>query len=235
MNHLVAFADDSTGTIDNQTETILMKITEKYQASLLFATDLHNQQIRKGSGIPYLSHLLSVSALVMEHGGTEDEAIAALLHDAIEDQGDPYPGGRTALRLEIESRFGAAVLNIVNGCTDDDEFKKPAADGLGTVAEWKVRKSAYMEHIRQESNPSILRVSCADKLHNARSLLSDYRILGEELWGRFRAQTKQNHHWYYGGLAQTFMHHPVFQSDVGIRRLAQELNRVVVELFEFSS
>ncbi len=211
-----------------------MKISEKYRTSLLFATDLHNQQIRKGSGIPYLSHLLSVSALVMEYGGTEDEAIAGLLHDAIEDQGDSYPGGRAALRQQIESRFGPAVLTIVNGCTDDDEFKKPPADGLGTVAEWKARKSAYIEHIRQESNPSILRVSCADKLHNARSLLGDYRVLGDELWTRFRAQTKQNHHWYYGGLAQTFMHHPVLQSDVGIRRLTQELHRVVAELFEIA-
>lgn len=209
-----------------------MKITEKYRASLLFAAELHNDQIRKGSGIPYLSHLLSVSALVMEYGGTEDEAIAALLHDAIEDQGDPYPGGRTALRHEIESRFGQTVLNIVNGCTDDDVFKKPAGDGLGTVAEWKARKTAYMEHIRQESNPAIIRVSCADKLHNARSLLGDYRVIGEDLWTRFRARTRENHHWYYGGLAHNFKNHPVSRSDVGIRRLAQELHRVVSELFE---
>ncbi len=208
-----------------------MKITDKYQTALLFTTDLHKQQIRKGSGIPYLSHLLSVSALVMEHGGSEDEAIAALLHDAIEDQGDPYPGGRTALRHEIESRFGPVVLTIVNGCTDDDEFKKPAADGMGTVAEWKARKRAYMEHIRQVSGPSVLRVSCADKLHNARSLRSDYRVLGEELWGRFRARTKQNHQWYYDGLTQAFMQHPVFASDAGFRRLAHELHRVVSELF----
>ena len=209
-----------------------MKITERYRSSLLFTADLHNDQIRKGSGIPYLSHLLSVSALVMEYGGTEDEAIAALLHDAIEDQGDSYPGGRTALRHEIESRYGQAVLEIVNGCTDDDEFKKPPGDGLGTVAAWKARKSAYIKHIRHETNRSIIRVSCADKLHNSRSLRDDYRLLGEDLWSRFRARTRENHQWYYGGLAQTFMNHPVIQYDLDIRRLAQELHRVVNDLFE---
>lgn len=147
-----------------------MQLTKRFDNALVYASDLHRSQVRKGVNTPYLAHLLGVCSLVIENGGTEDEAIAALLHDAIED----YPhNGKTA--LEIQELFGLPVLEIVQGCSDSDTIPKPP---------WKERKEAYIQHIKSAS-ASVRLVSSADKLYNARSILTDYRQVEEKLWSRF--------------------------------------------------
>ncbi len=181
-----------------------MPYTEKFDRALLHAANLHRDQARKGTGVPYVTHLLAVAAIVGENNGTEDEVIAALLHDAPEDA-----GGEAQL-VEIRTRFGDGVADIVAGCTDTYEDPKPP---------WRARKEAYLDHLAEAPSPVRL-VSAADKLHNARSVLSDYRAVGEDLWGRFnggRAGTL----WYYRAVADAL---------AGDGPVADELERVVVEL-----
>ena len=146
-----------------------MNLSPRFEDALVYATQIHAHQHRKGTGIPYVSHLMAVASLVLEHGGTETEAIGALLHDAAEDAGG---SGRTE---DIRLRFGPDVAAIVEGCSDTDVTPKPP---------WKERKIAYIEHIAAASD-SVRLVSAADKLHNARAILKDYRELGESLWDRF--------------------------------------------------
>lgn len=165
----------------------MMELSTRFDEALVFASRLHAQQVRKGGSIPYIAHLLAVAAIVLEHGGDEDEAIAALLHDAIEDQGGD------ATRQEIQRRFGTAVVEIVNGCTDADTFPKPP---------WQERKDAYIAHLRT-APPSILLVSAADKLHNLRSLRGDYQLVGEKLWQRFKIG-KEGTLWYYRTLVEVY-------------------------------
>ena len=181
-------------------------MTSRLENALVFAAQLHREQWRKGSNVPYVSHLLAVSALVIEHGGDEDEAIAALLHDAIEDQGGPKT------RDEILRRFGERVTGIVEGCTDSQTIPKPPR---------KERKLAYIAAISDKS-PSVQLVCAADKLHNARSILSDYRTLGEEVWQRF-VGGREGTLWYYGAVVQALI-----QS--GRTPLVDELERVVGEI-----
>ena len=169
----------------------------------MFAAQLHRDQRRRGSNVPYVSHLLAVASIVIEHGGDEDEAIAALLHDAVEDQG----GART--REEILGRFGERVAAIVDGCTDSDTIPKPP---------WEGRKRAYIKRLA-EAPASVRLVSAADKLHNARSILQDYRNLGEELWQRFQGG-KEGTLWYYRSVADTLIRS-------GRTPLVDELDRVV--------
>lgn len=183
-------------------------LTARYREALDHAFDLHRDQRRKGSGTPYVAHLLGVSSIVLEHGGDEDEAIAALLHDAIEDQG----GDRA--RREIRARFGEPVVDIVEGCTDADVQPKPP---------WRQRKEAYLAHLPRAS-PSVLLVSCADKLYNARTILADLRRIGDELWGRFRGG-RDGTLWYYQALVEVF-------TRTGPPPLAAELARVVREIGE---
>ena len=159
--------------------------SNRFEAALIYALHLHAQQKRKGTTVPYISHLLAVAALVLEDGGSEEEAIAALLHDAIEDQG----GGPT--RQEIRRRFGDKVVEIVNGCTDTDETPKPP---------WLERKKRYLDHLRGAS-PEVLRVCAADKLHNARSVLVDLRRHGNAVWERFNGG-RDGTLWYYRQLVQ---------------------------------
>lgn len=170
--------------MENHPDTLL---TPKLAEALDYAITLHRYQARKGSGIPYVSHLLSVCALVLEHGGTETEAIAALLHDAAEDQ-----GGYETLE-EIKSRFGEAVADIVLACSDSITEPKPP---------WRERKEAYISHVRN-ADSSVALVSAADKLHNARAILADYRVLGDDLWQRFNAGP-EDIQWYYSSLARAF-------------------------------
>jgi len=144
-------------------------LTGRFDDALVFASRLHRAQRRKGTDIPYVSHLMAVSALVLEHGGNEDQAIAALLHDAAEDQ-----GGATILE-EIRGRFGEPVARIVADCTDAWEEPKP---------DWRPRKEAYIAKLPAKHASSLL-VSLADKTHNARAILNDYRVLGDALWSRF--------------------------------------------------
>lgn len=175
--------------------------------ALAYASALHREQRRKGTETPYVSHLLAVAAIVMERGGTETQAVAALLHDAIED----HPrGGKT--RQEIQERFGEDVLAIVQACTDADEHPKPP---------WKERKQRYLTHLTELPAAARL-VVLADKVHNARAILSDFQTVGDAVWQRFNA-TEQETLWYYSRLADTFL-----KTDGGA--LAQELERVVSEL-----
>jgi (p)ppGpp synthase/HD superfamily hydrolase len=161
---------------------------ECFQRALVFACELHRDQVRKGSkGIPYIAHLLGVASIVIEDGGDEDEAIAALLHDGPEDR-----GGRATLE-RIRHEFGDRVADIVEGCSDTLEDPKPP---------WRERKEAYLVHL-EEAPDEVLRVSLADKVHNARAILSDYREVGEELWSRFNG-TREESLWYYRSLVEIF-------------------------------
>ena len=164
-----------------------MELSTRFDEALIFATRLHAHQVRKGSGIPYISHLLAVSAIVLEYGGDEDEAIAALLHDAVEDQGGD------ATRQVIYQRFGTTVVDIVNGCSDTDVTPKPP---------WQARKEAYIAHLHSAS-PAILLVSAADKLHNARAILHDYSAIGETIWQYFKTG-KDGTLWYYRSLLAVY-------------------------------
>ncbi|HKH11688.1 MAG TPA: HD domain-containing protein [Rubrobacter sp.] len=181
-----------------------MPYTEKFEDALRYAARLHREQTRKGTSIPYVTHLLAVAAIVGENGGTEDETIAGLLHDAPEDA-----GGEARLE-EIRGRFGDQVAGIVAGCTDTYENPKPP---------WRARKEAYLDHLSGAPAPVRL-VSAADKLHNARSVLADYRIVGEELWGRFNGG-RDGTLWYYRAVADTL---------AGDGPVADELGRVVTEM-----
>ncbi len=176
---------------------------------------LHAEQKRKGSDdIPYIAHLLSVAALVLEEGGTEDEAIAALLHDTIEDQGGPIA------RAAIEFRFGERVTEIVDGCTDAETTPKPP---------WKKRKRQYIENIPHVSS-EVLRVSLADKLHNARSTLRELRRIGNKVWDRFNPEaSKDDQLKHYRALVDAF------RDAGGPAVMVDELERVVTEIEELDS
>ncbi|MFM8322898.1 MAG: HD domain-containing protein [Chloroflexota bacterium] len=164
-----------------------MPLSPRFDEALLYASRLHRDQLRKGSQVPYLAHLMGVSALVIEDGGDEDQAIAGLLHDAVEDQ-----GGQPTLD-EIRRRFGERVAFIVAGCTDSFESPKPP---------WRERKERYLAHLRQ-APPDVRRVSLADKLYNARAILDDLLRSGEQVWERFRGG-KDGSLWYYRTLAEEF-------------------------------
>ena len=164
-----------------------MIITDRYNEALSYAETLHRSQFRKGTSIPYISHLMTVSALVLEHGGDEDQAIAGLLHDAVEDQ-----GGETTL-ANIKTRFGGSVAAIVVDCTDSWEEPKP---------EWRPRKEAYIEGLFKKPQASLL-VSLADKTHNAEAILNDYHEIGDDIWARFTGG-KDGTHWYYQALRDRF-------------------------------
>ena len=182
-------------------------LTARFEVALGYAIRLHAGQLRKGTTIPYVSHPLAVAGLVLEHGGDEDEAIAALLHDTAEDC-----GGRPVLD-EIRARLGERVAAIVEGCSDSLT--------TGEKAPWWERKTKYLEHLRK-APPSVRLVSASDKLHNTRAILADYRAIGDELWERFTAK-RDGTLWYYGTLVDLFR-------DLGPRHLAEELTRVVSEL-----
>jgi (p)ppGpp synthase/HD superfamily hydrolase len=181
-----------------------MPYGEKLEHALLYASRLHRNQVRKGTSTPYITHLLAVASIVGENGGTEDEVVAALLHDAPEDQ-----GGEATLR-DIRLRFGDEVAEIVDGCTDTYQDPKPP---------WRERKERYLAHLANAPD-SVRLVSSADKLHNARSVLSDYRLVGEDLWTRFNGR-KEGTLWYYRAIVDTLPdENPIIE----------ELDRVVTEL-----
>ncbi|MGC9527535.1 MAG: HD domain-containing protein [Limnospira sp.] len=187
-----------------------MRLSDRFTEALTYATELHADQIRKGSGVPYVSHLLGVASLALEYGADEDEAIAALLHDAIEDQGGAPTGE------EIRKRFGDRVLEIVEGCTDSHTTPKPP---------WRERKEAYIAHIPTASD-SVRLVSACDKLYNARTILKDYRQIGEQLWERFTGR-RDGTLWYYRSLVEAFR-------QARSTPVVEELERVVSELERLS-
>jgi (p)ppGpp synthase/HD superfamily hydrolase len=169
-------------------ETTTPKLSTRFDEALAYASDLHRTQTRKGGDIPYVGHLISVASLVIEGGGTETQAIAGLLHDAVEDQGGPP---RLA---EIREKFGDDVAAIVSECSDTDEVPKPP---------WETRKKKYVDHLGYASEATIL-VSLADKLDNARAILRDYRTNGDALWQRFSVNDPQKHLWYYKSLLAVY-------------------------------
>ena len=158
---------------------------------MVYAHQVHQNQRRKGTGIPYIAHILGVAALAIEYGADEDEAIGALLHDAAED------GGGEATLAEIRARFGDAVADIVLGCSDslveDPEDKLP----------WRERKENYLAHL-EHATASVCLVSAADKLHNVRSIMRDYREHGEDIWDRFQGR-RDGTLWYYETVADTLL------------------------------
>lgn len=174
----------------NAKETSKVIITDRYKQAMDFAFDLHKTQTRKGSSIPYLSHLEAVASIVWKNGGTETEAIAALLHDAAEDQ-----GGLATLKL-IEGKFGKEVAKIVADCSDTFEDPKP---------EWQTRKQNYINALSNHSASTRL-VSAADKLDNLRDLTREYNELGEDLWARFTG-TREQTLWYYRSLGKIYLKH----------------------------
>jgi (p)ppGpp synthase/HD superfamily hydrolase len=163
---------------------------ERFERALVFAARRHADQVRKGTDIPYVSHLLSVCALVIEGGGGEDEAIAALLHDAVEDQ--------KATLEEIGAEFGDAVAHIVDQCSDTDEEPKPP---------WLERKRQFVARVPQLTEASRL-VARADKLHNVRSILVDYRECGEQAWDKFKGG-RDGTLWYYRAVADALGEGPL--------------------------
>ena len=202
-----------------------MRLSPRFEAALVMATQLHAGQVRKGTEeqkrngteIPYVSHLLGVSSLVLEHGGTEDQAIAALLHDAVEDQNATYQD-KTKTLDRIRDHFGTEVAEIVDHCTDAYEDPKP---------EWREKKEEYISKIPNMPAYAGL-VSCADKLHNARAILSDLRDIGDDIWSRFNGG-KDGTLWYYRALVDAF-------DDKDIQsRLTDELSRTVEEIEKLST
>ena len=164
-------------------------LTEKFSKAVSVANYAHYDQTRKGTTIPYIAHPLAVASLVIEFGATEDQAIAALLHDAIEDGGAEYEG-------VILQSFGESVLAMVKGCTDG------VTDANGEKADWWERKYSYLEHLEKASD-DVLLVSGADKLHNARAIVIDLQEIGPAVFDRFKAGMKGTL-WYYRSLADIF-------------------------------
>ena len=185
---------------------IEMELTSRFEQALVYTTRLHTNQRRKSTDVPYISHLLSTAALVLEFGGDEDEAIAALLHDAVEDQ-----GGLPILD-EIRGKFGVRVAHIVEECTDAFTTPKPP---------WLNRKENYLQRLR-DAPLDVRRVSLADKLHNARSLLASLRLEGAQVWQRFKGG-REGTLWYYQALAE------VFQATGG-DEMTDEFSRVVAAI-----
>ena len=167
-----------------------VKLGPRFLRAFNFAAEKHAGQARKASTIPYIAHLMGVASLVLEFGGDEDLAIAALLHDVVEDC-----GGAPMLK-EVRRRFGSRVAKIVDGCTDSDTYPKPP---------WRKRKETYIQHLKTADTETRL-VSAADKLNNVRSILSDYREVGEAVWERF-AGGREGTLWYYRTLLQEFLRH----------------------------
>jgi (p)ppGpp synthase/HD superfamily hydrolase len=186
-------------------------LTNRFDRALLYATHVHGGQVRKGTSTPYVAHLLAVAATVLEYGGDEDLAIAALLHDSAEDQ-----GGEARLD-DVRNRFGEGVARIVEACSDS-----LADTGKGErKPDWEERRKAYLAHLRT-ADEDILWVSLADKVHNARAILRDLRKpdIGEKVWARFSVDKKQTL-WYYRSLA-----------DIFCERLSNQLSNELLEIVE---
>ena len=190
-------------------------LTERFDAAYRYAADLHRDDRRKGTDIPYLTHLLSVAALVLEDGGDESQAMAALLHDAAEDH--PTAEGPPGRLREIGEIFGSDVGALVAFCTDHLEVVKPSTE---------VRKDRYVAHLREADDIRGLRISLADKLHNARSILRDLEVHGDAVWERFNTGAAFQLH-YYRGLVEAFRTRAV----VGFTSpMVEELARTVAEI-----
>jgi (p)ppGpp synthase/HD superfamily hydrolase len=185
-------------------------LASRFEEALVFAARKHRAQRRKGTDIPYIAHLMQVAGIALENGADEDEAIAALLHDVMEDQ--------DVTEAELSDRFGPQVASIVAGCSDSEGTEK---------APWRQRKEAYIAHIA-DASPSVRLVSACDKLHNARAILSDYQEIGDALWGRFNAPVP-NILWYYQSLSAAFQEAQERHGEPPVRAV-RELTLTVAEL-----
>jgi (p)ppGpp synthase/HD superfamily hydrolase len=184
-------------------ESPMTHLSATFDDAFQYAHHVHAEQKRKGTNAPYIGHLMGVASIVLDDGGSEDEAVGALLHDAAEDH-----GGRDRLE-DIRTRFGDAVARIVEDCTDSWETPK---------APWAERKRAYVHHARTLAGPS-LRVSAADKVHNTYAILRDLRNIGEAVWDRFNAAPDDVMS-YYEGLVRAYR-------EAGGGPLVDELDRIV--------
>ena len=184
-------------------------LTERFDDALAYASRIHRAQRRKGANIPYVSHLLGVAAIAIENGATEDQAIAALLHDAVEDQGGAERLG------DIRNRFGEEVARIVADCTDSDTHPKPP---------WRTRKEAYLASLSHKPGSS-LEVSIADKTHNAGAIVADLHIHGEQVWTRFTGG-KDGSLWYYRELSDVFAELVPGTASNRFARLVDEMERL---------
>jgi (p)ppGpp synthase/HD superfamily hydrolase len=183
-----------------------IKLGPRFLRAFEFGAEKHKGQTRKASTIPYIAHLMGVASLVLEAGGDEDLAIAALLHDVVEDC-----GGAPMLK-EVRRRFGPRVAKVVEGCTDADTIPKPR---------WLERKQSYIRHLKNADADTRL-VSAADKLNNVRSIVSDYRAIGESVWSRFNGG-REGTLWYYRTLRDVFLRHKK-------NRITRDLELAVNEL-----
>jgi (p)ppGpp synthase/HD superfamily hydrolase len=165
-----------------------MNLSPRFDSAMQFALEAHRGHRRKGTKIPYASHLLAVASIVLDYGGDEDEAIAALLHDAVEDRGVDSE--------DIRRRFGDKAADIVVACSDSLE-KDP-----NKKADWRTRKKAYLKYLETAAS-DVLLVSAADKLHNVRTIVKDFREIGNEAWERFKGK-KDGTLWYYESLVEIF-------------------------------
>ena len=181
--------------------------------ALAYAQAVHAGVMRKGTDIPYLAHVVGVSVIVMETGGTEDEAIAGLLHDTLEDGGDP-----DRMRAEIKDQFGPRVLEIVEAMSD----ATPAAGEQKPP--WRARKEAYVAHLAGCDDPGVHRVCMADKLYNLRAINDDLAEIGDQLWERFSAPP-EDQLWYFTALGEAFAAGPLGGSRAG-RAYGAELERL---------
>ena len=191
------------------------RLTNEFERALSWAIELHKDQVRKGTKIPYVSHLLGVASLVLEDDGTEEEAIAALLHDAVEDcmvvRGD--------FEAKLGPDIGSRVFDIVVACSDGGDPAKDARD----EETWQERKTSYVNHLNElVSGDAALRVSVADKLHNARAILSDLREYGPDMWQKFNAGESAQL-WYYNALSEVF-------NRIHNRPISRELANVVEQI-----
>ena len=182
------------------------RLGPRFLRAFVFAAEKHKGQTRKASSIPYIAHLMGVASLVLEAGGDEDLAIAALLHDVVEDCGG------TPMLKEVRRRFGSRVAKVVDGCTDAYTDPKPP---------WRERKEKYIARLRNEDRDTRL-VSAADKLNNVRSIVSDYRAVGESVWSRFKGE-REGTLWYYRSLRDEFLRDRP-------NRITRDLARAVSEL-----
>ncbi len=183
-----------------------IKLGPRFRRAFLLAAEKHSGHARKASTIPYIAHLMGVASSVLEFGGDEDMAIAGLLHDVVEDCGG------APMLMEVRRRFGARVAEIVDGCTDSYVTPKPP---------WRERKESYLQHLKSATAETRL-VSAADKLNNIRSILSDYRDVGEKIWQRFNGG-REGTLWYYRALLDEFMRRKP-------NRLVREFEFAVAEL-----
>jgi (p)ppGpp synthase/HD superfamily hydrolase len=179
----------------------------RFSEAVRWAAMLHADQVRKGTRIAYVSHLLGVASLVLEDGGTEEEAIAAMLHDAVEDLGTP--------EAEIRARFGQPIADIVVACSEPPEIERGAST-------WRERKTRYLAHLEGGVSESARRVTAADKLHNARSILADVRDHGPSVWEKFNAPVS-DHVWYYTELVRILSHTHEGPTVRELRRVVDDL------------